>query len=110
MRYSLANILQKLWKITYYWHNNYDHIKYCRITNVDTANDIKLVIEYSDSTPYRLRPGESLILHDFEKYSAVTSADADPPPLTDNIEDIGYTNTGDDCWVEIFMASTGGDL
>ena len=84
----------------------YSSIKYCRITNVDDSADLKLVIEYSDPTYYRLQPGESLILYNFVKYSAVTSEDGSPNPLTDNIESIGHY--GGNCWVEIFMASTGG--
>ena len=83
------------------------NVKYCRITNVDDSSTFKLIIELSDPTYYRLRPGESLILYDFQKYSAVTSEGSTSSLPADSIEDIGhYTGGGR---VEIFMASTGGD-
>ena len=85
----------------------YANVRYCRITNVDDSSTFILIIELTDPMYYRLRPGESFILYDFQKYSAVTSEDGSPNPLTDNIESIGHY--GGNCWVEIFMASTGGD-
>ena len=84
----------------------YDHIKYCRITNVDTEEELVLKVEYNEPMCYRLRPGESLVLYDFQKYSQLLTVDASPNPPFVNIEDIGTLTAGTTpCWIEIFMAS-----
>ena len=98
-----------------YPHANGDpatSVKYCRITNVeaDGGTDIKVVLgdySFENTTCYKLEPGQSLILYNFDDYESRTTADSAPPAVTDEIAVFG-TNEGEDspAYIEIFMAST----